>query len=310
MLSADLQSMLDPVVVDFHIHDANDRFVKDVTAFEIEEGLDAATHVLVGCPQDEGVRRNGGRQGSAMGPTAIRGQFYKFKPTPQSDARVMDLGNIVAGSLEDMHARLHAVVSALLALEKRIVVLGGGNDISFADASACADTLGEIAALNVDAHLDLRQAEQVHSGTPYRNLIDAGYIEPEDLYEIGIQPQANAPRYMAQAGQMGVHVHTLDEIQRHGVQRFLDLLGERLDGKPLFVGLDMDGVRAADAPGVSAPSPVGLRSEEVVGLVAWCRDYAPCALLEITETNPQYDIDGRTAHLAALAVYAFIFGWA
>ena len=43
--------------------------------------------VLIGCPQDEGVRRNGGRQGAAGGPAAFRTMLARLTPyAPDSRA--------------------------------------------------------------------------------------------------------------------------------------------------------------------------------------------------------------------------------
>ncbi|WP_424450082.1 hypothetical protein [Pseudodesulfovibrio tunisiensis] len=39
-----------------------------------------------------------------------------------------------------------------------------------------------------------------------------------------------------------------------------------------------------------------------------CRKYGRTALFEITEVNPATDLDGRTARLAALTLYTFLYG--
>src|SRR5438094_2054025 len=64
---------------------------------------ESAELVILGCPQDEGVRRNGGRTGAAAAPNAIREQFYKLT-TLNIKKRVFDLGDIRLGAtLEDTH---------------------------------------------------------------------------------------------------------------------------------------------------------------------------------------------------------------
>src|SRR3954471_6879923 len=101
-----------------------------------EEHYAAADIVILGCPQDEGVRRNGGRPGAAEAPDAIRRQFYKLT-TMNIRRRIFDLGNISIGeSLEETHDVLTAVVRQLLEDGKRLIVLGGGNDISYPDGRA------------------------------------------------------------------------------------------------------------------------------------------------------------------------------
>jgi formiminoglutamase len=74
----------------------------------------------------------------------------------------------------------------------------------------------------------------------------------------------------------------------------------------VFWGLDMDVVRAADAPGVSAPNPLGMSGEELCLLAELAGAEPRSRLLEISELNPAYDIDGRTARLAAAAIWHFL----
>src|SRR5437868_435517 len=78
--------------------------------------------VLVGFPQDEGVRRNHGRVGAAAAPHDIRHALYRL--TPWDGARDADLaelppldaGNVhIAGTLEDTQLVLGEVVGGILA---------------------------------------------------------------------------------------------------------------------------------------------------------------------------------------------------
>ena len=40
--------------------------------------FDESEIVILGCPQDEGVRRNNGRVGARLAPTEIRREFYRL----------------------------------------------------------------------------------------------------------------------------------------------------------------------------------------------------------------------------------------
>ena len=54
--------------------DRNDPRLGEIVRFD-EESYQATDIVIIGCPQDEGVRRNKGRVGAADAPDAIREQF-------------------------------------------------------------------------------------------------------------------------------------------------------------------------------------------------------------------------------------------
>jgi formiminoglutamase len=78
------------------------------------------------------------------------------------------------------------------------------------------------------------------------------------------------------------------------------------DADAIFWGFDMDAVRGADAPGVSAVNPLGLGADEFVGLWALAGSDPRTRVVELSEVNPRYDVDGRTARLAAVAVWSHL----
>lgn len=269
-----------------------------------EEHFAKCQVVVLGCPQDDGVVRVRGRAGSKLAPTEIRRALYRL---PLADAlrtiRVFDLGDLVLKpTLEKTHEAQSEVVLSLLRQGKIVISLGGGNDIAYPDCRAVAKQFGRVAAFNIDAHLDVRADEQANSGTPYRRLLEEKHLAPELFHEIATQPLANSPRYLEYVRAKNIAVRTLAEIQERGVDEVLRGPLSATQVKAIFWGFDLDSVRAADAPGVSAPSPIGLTSEQICRIGSIAGRDARTRLLEITEVNPTVDVDGRTSKLAALIV--------
>jgi hypothetical protein len=125
----------------FTRNDSNDPRMGEIVASDPERYGSAAI-VILGCPQDEGVRRRDGRVGAADAPRAIREQFYKLT-TNGVRQNIFDLGDVTLGTtLEETHDTMTAVVTQLLKDGKRLIVLGGGNDISYADGVAVAEVFG------------------------------------------------------------------------------------------------------------------------------------------------------------------------
>jgi formiminoglutamase len=268
----------------------------------------AASVVILGCPQDEGVRRNRGRPGAAQGPAEIRRALYKMTITGLEQLGLFDAGDVVPGAtLEDTHVELERAVAQLLADGKRVIVLGGGNDISYPDCTALAKHAGDVLAFNVDAHYDVRANAERNSGTPYRQLLDEGLLKGPRFHELGSQPFCNAAAHAEYLRAKGARVVALDELRAKGPARVVRrALREAQRAAAVFWGFDLDVVNAGEAPGVSAPNPLGLSGAELCELARLAGAEPRTRVVELSELNPSFDVDARTARLAAAAVWHYL----
>ena len=278
-----------------------------------EADYSAASIVILGCPQDEGVRRNQGREGAALAPSAIREQFYKLTPY-NIRKKLCDIGDVkIGGTLEETHETHAQVAARVLEDGKRLIVLGGGNDISYPDGVAMAEVYGAAnwIGVNIDSHLDVRIADQRNSGTPYRQLLEEGHLLPNRFFEVGYQTHFCSPVYYEYIRSLGVQRISLEllrsraeadmELKEVIKQKFI----RHSSALNTFFGFDLDVVRSADAPGVSAPSPLGLRAGEFIQLVKYAASLANTRIIEFSEVNPKFDADNRTTKLVAIAMHRF-----
>lgn len=307
----DLCSRPDPGFF-FTRNDVNDpRLGERVSADPNDYGT--ADIVIIGVPQDEGVRRNQGREGPAKAPDAIRKQFYRLT-TFQIEKRILDIGNVRIGStLEETHETQFEVVRKLLEDGKRIIALGGGNDISYPDGRAMAEVFGNEnwIAVNVDSHLDVRSDPFRNSGTPFRQLLDEELLMPKYFYEVGFQSHFCSPVYFDYIRGLGVHRIGLEMLRSRASvdteikeQVRLNFINHS-SSLSTFFSFDLDAVRSSDAPGTSAPSPLGLRAGEFIQLVKYAASLANTKIIEFSEVNPKYDADNRTTRLVAIAMHRF-----
>ena len=286
-------------------NDSNDPHLGDRVKIDRAE-YDECDTVLLGCPQDEGVRRNKGRPGARKAPDAIRQQLYKLGVFGMDHVSLFDLGDtIVEGNLEAIHERHQRIVETVLRDGKRLIALGGGNDISYPDMAGLAQVEPNAAAVNIDAHFDVRADTPRNSGTPYRQLLSEGHLVPERFFEVGYQPHANSPAYFEYLADLSVRAVSLDKVQQRGIERVLSEFTDT-SGAALFWGFDMDAVRASDAPGVSAPNANGLAGTDLIDAARVAGGDPRTRVFEITEVNPQYDIDNRTSRLAAVVIWHFL----
>jgi formiminoglutamase len=278
--------------------------------------------VLVGFPQDEGVRRNLGRPGAAAAPAEIRRWLYRLTPwdgTSDADLaalNLLDLGNLrIAGTLEQTQEHLAEVVAALLNAGAVPIVLGGGHETAFGHYLGYVRAGRPAAILNLDAHLDVRPfpPDQGHSGSPFRQALThpTHPLLPDRYACLGAQPFAVARDHLNFVREGGGRVYWAPELAGCLERVFrAELSRGRQSQCSLYVTLDADVVRAADVPGVSAPNPLGLPAAEVAACARLAGAAPGVASFDVVEVAPPLDLDGRSARWAALAVWHFLAGLA
>lgn len=278
--------------------DANDDFVGNRF---VERG--EADVVLFGVPYDGAVL---GRKGAREGPNAIRGELRKLKSALPE--RWLDLGD--ARMPEDPREAGDVATRAMkAALETGAfpVALGGDHSLTYGLAKAVREVVGPIAVLNLDAHLDVREAKAVNSGTSFRRLVDDRIVAPEWLFEAGLRWFANSPTYLQWAKKAGIRYWSADQM---GTVDVLAAIRAAFEAAPperrpkgLYVSLDIDVLDESAAPGVSAPTPGGVTTAKLFEVMrALPAMGVPLLALDVMETAPPLDPDGRTARAAAHAI--------
>jgi formiminoglutamase len=282
--------------------------------------ITAGRAVIIGFPQDEGVRRSGGRPGAARAPQAIRRWLYRLTPY-DSQAGVgvalhppLDLGNVrLGGSLEDTQTALGDVVAEILSRGAIPVVLGGGHETAYGHYLGYVGAKRQTAIINLDAHLDVRPVSEVggHSGSPFRQALEhSAQPLPGDHYVcLGAEPHATSRSHWRYASERGCVVRWRDELQPSAAHHFERELA-RLEalGCAVYVSIDADVVRMADVPGVSAPNPLGLSADEVIACARLAGRTGMVSSFELVEVNPIYDRDEQSARWGALVVWSFLLG--
>jgi formiminoglutamase len=269
--------------------------------------------VLVGFPQDEGVRRNHGRPGAAEAPSAIRHWLYRLTPC---NVDLLDLGNVrITGDLEESQQALAEVIAAILTAGSVPLVLGGGHETAYGHYLGYVRAGREPAVINLDAHLDVRPLMdgRGHSGSPFRQALEhpTQPLRGDRYVVLGAQPFAVSREHRAYVKDKGGVIRWASQSS---VRRRLPavFLHERLrlsaGGCPLYVSLDADVVRQADMPGVSAPNPLGLSARAVAECVAEAGAMPVVSSFDVVEINPALDRDGQSARWAAVVLWHLLRG--
>jgi formiminoglutamase len=278
--------------------------------------------VLLGFPQDEGVRRNGGRIGAAAAPAEIRRRLYSLTPWDGANdvnlrtLGLLDLGDVrVDSDLEASQKALGEVVATVLAAGAIPIVLGGGHETAFGHYLGYAALRRMVTVINLDAHLDVRPCldGRGHSGSSFRQMLEhpeqplpgSGYVC------LGAQPFSVSRDHVEYVRQSGGTIAWAEDLR--GALK--SHLAEHFDashsaGWQAYVTLDCDVFRAADVPGVSAPNPLGLSGDEVCAAARFLGASPAVGSFDVVEINPSLDRDGQSVRWAALVVWHFLVGLA
>lgn len=273
---------------------------------------------LLGIPDDTGVELNQGRIGAKHGPSAFRAALAKYGVASPADERldrpayprVFDCGDIVIGrDIHETHDRISEATLAILEMGLFPIAIGGGHDLTFAFVRGVARAFGTLSGVYIDAHLDVRP--EVGSGMPFRALIDAGCAAK--IACVGMNPLVNTREHAEYLRGTGGRIVPIGDAAA-AVACVQEMLGAgntsrgTADAARAFVSLDMDAIEASAAPGVSALNPCGYSTFDVERMVRIAGQSHAVKCFDIMELNPAFDLDGRTARVAAHMFLTFLRG--
>lgn len=273
------------------------------------------TFAILGFRCDEGIRRNGGRIGAAEGPSAIRQALGRLAIQKQN-FHCYDVGNIscIDGDLESSQQALGEVVAMLLSKGISPVVLGGGHELAWGHYQGIVSALPDklLGIINFDAHFDMRPLlpdGKGTSGTPFLQIAEEHKKRKNrfDYNCIGIQQSANIKQLFDTAKMHNTKVIFADELHQGLLEKCVDFVDRVIDqNEIIYLSLCLDVFASAFAPGVSAIQPLGLYPWHVLPLVRQIAASGKVICYDVVELSPRYDIDQRTAKLAASFIYEFI----
>ncbi|QQT27210.1 formimidoylglutamase [Sphingobacterium spiritivorum] len=285
-----------------------------------EVKLSPGSYVLLGFCSDEGVRRNSGRVGAAQGPKSIREVLRNLPVHHDAEVTVYDGGDILctAGNLERAQQQLSLVIRQVLELGCFAIVLGGGHEVTYAHFQGVSQSVGklkEIGIINFDAHFDLREPVDgiATSGTGFFQIAEDLHKQGKQLHylALGIQKISNTKVLFETANEFGATYITADEMGNSFQQEHILLQLEQFIAKVdcIYMTIDLDVFAAAYAPGVSATAFCGiLPDQHFFKLFNTILNSGKLRSYDIAELNPVFDVDNRTAKLAADLIFKSVSG--
>lgn len=251
-----------------------------------------AAVALAGFPTDS---NSSYRRGPAKAPAAIRALMWSEAGNPYTESgmrlrladNVVDAGDAPLREDEEDRTTIETLVAGQLDSGRRVLSLGGDHSITFPIVRAFARRYPKINIVHFDAHPDLYSTfggNRFSHACPFARILESADVGT--LVQIGIRTMTPPQREIA---------------DRYGVRVFgpdrLDEARQALPDGDVYVTLDLDGIDPAFAPGVSHREPGGLSVRDVLKMV----DAIPGTVVgaDVVELNPDCDVDGLTAAVAA-----------
>lgn len=259
---------------------------KHITVYdESFPGIDHADLVIIGC----GEMRGAGMQYTHTGsPDAIRAEFYKLFHW-HTEVAVADLGNVKCGaSLQDSYAALRTVIKELVEAGKKVVIIGGSHDNSFAQYQAYGAMNKIIDVVGVDARIDL----DMDSLLPADNfLVEMFTGMPNHLRHythIGFQSYFMHPQMLETIDKLG-----FDCFRVGRVKDMIEEMEPPIRNTEMF-SFDIAAIQHAHAP-ANRLTPNGFNGEEACTLMQYAGMSVHCSSIGIYGYLPEQDVHALTA---------------
>ncbi|HNW96868.1 MAG TPA: formimidoylglutamase [Bacteroidales bacterium] len=271
---------------------------KNENNFPSLENIDIA---IIGVNED---RLSTNNEGTSLAPDQVRKYLYRLYQN-NFKTRIVDLGNIRRGhNIEDTYFAVKNVLSELMKAHIIPVVIGGSQDITYANYLAY-ESLGQIINIvSVDSSFDLGNAEQDMSSKSYLSKIIMH--QPNFLFNytnIGYQTYFVDQDAIDLMGKLYFDVYRLGHV-RANIEEV-----EPYVRNADMVSFDISSIRQSDAPGNANASPNGFYGEEACQITRYAGLSDKLSSIGFYEMNPTFDNSGQTAHLVAQMIWYFIDGF-
>lgn len=259
---------------------------------------------IIGVEEDRASVNN---QGCAKSPDAIRKHLYQLY---QGDYAIhaVDLGNIKAGAtLTDTYAALRAVVEELLSENILPIIIGGGQDLTYAQYLGYQQLGQKVEVAVVDARFDLNQESSEHVALDSRSYLNHIILhEPDYLFNLS---NIAFQTYLVSKESLNMYDKLFFNATRVGA-----IAGRMDQSEPLIraadmVSFDIGAIRASEACGNANAMPNGLFGDEACQIARYAGMSDKCSSIGFYEFNPSYDPMQQTAMLVSQMIWCFIDGF-
>ena len=236
------------------------------------------------------------RPGTRFGPAAIREVSNGLETyCPQLDRDLDDLAfadlgavDIPFGAPEPVVEAVRESTEAVLNLGLRPLMLGGEHSISSGAVAAVAAQYPDMVMVQLDAHADLRDSwlgSRYSHACAMRRCLEV--LPSQQLFQLAIRSGTRTEfEELRSSGRLIADIGALAAVL------------DPLQGRPMYLTVDLDWFDPSVLPGTGTPEPGGFFWPDFAELVAVLHQHRLVAA-DVVELAPQLDPSGVSSVLAA-----------
>ncbi|MDB5115666.1 MAG: arginase [Mucilaginibacter sp.] len=268
---------------------------------DLEEETDIA---IIGVQEDRNAINN---PGCALGPDYVREKLYLLNEGLYN-TKIVDLGNIRRGeTVTDTYYALKTVVAELIKKNIIPVIIGGGQDLTYAQYLGYETLEQRVDLVIVDSRFDLDDDDYTDgletSSTSYLNKIFLH--DPNFLFNYS---NLAYQTYFASQDSLRVMEKLYFDAHRLGELSGNIAITEPIIRNANMISFDMGAIRSSDSMGNANAIPNGLYGEEACQICRYAGFNDKLTSIGFYEFNPAFDNNGQTAMLLSQMIWYFIDG--
>ncbi|MFD0992145.1 formimidoylglutamase [Tenacibaculum geojense] len=275
----------------------------DEKDFFEEVANNKSSFVLIGIPEDIGVKMNKGQGGAH---TAFFPALKAFLNTQEnqfiSGKEILVLGYLdfldtvetfIADDAEkgdylvkQIDKELSELIHFIVSLDKIPIIIGGGHNNAYGNIKGMSTALQhKINVINMDAHSDLRKLEERHSGNGFSYALEDGYLDRYFMFGLH---ENYTPQYIFEFihDQLNIEYTMFEEMYIYQTTSFDNELTRAknfIKTKPYGIELDLDCIQQFPS---SAMTPSGFLPEQARRFVHFMAKHKNASYLHICEGAP------------------------
>ncbi|MEC4113824.1 formimidoylglutamase [Myroides pelagicus] len=281
--------------------------------WEEELKLQETKYVVLGIPEDIGVKANFGRPGTNSAWESFLSAFLNIQHNRFCKGSwVTVLGHLdfekeikeandLNPSNKEHRKRLFElvqlidkevshIVTKIVRAGKLPIIVGGGHNNAYGNIKGSALAKGKaINAINFDAHTDFRPLEGRHSGNGFSYAFEEGFLKNYFIFGLHENYTSKSVFMDIKANAERVKYNTFEQMNVRGEKSFeteLNIAQKHIEYNPYGIEIDLDAIRLVAS---SAITPTGFATEKARQFIHFFGKSKNATYLHICEGAPTLD---------------------